>query len=95
MPIGRPTQAVVLGGGLAGMLAATVLARHADTVTIIERDRLPDGPVHRKGVPQGHHTHVLLAGGARAIDELLPGITEELINQGAQYIWDRVAVATA
>jgi phytoene dehydrogenase-like protein len=44
MPTGRTTHGLVLGGGLAGMLAALVLARHLDAVTIVERDRLSDGP---------------------------------------------------
>jgi 2-polyprenyl-6-methoxyphenol hydroxylase-like FAD-dependent oxidoreductase len=86
MPTGKPSHAVVLGGGLAGTLAAAVLARHTDMVTIIERDRLPDEPVHRSGTPQSRHTHVLVAGGARALDELLPGTTRELLDHGAQHI---------
>jgi 2-polyprenyl-6-methoxyphenol hydroxylase-like FAD-dependent oxidoreductase len=81
-----PVHAVVLGGGLAGTLAAVVLARHADAVTIVEQDHLPDGPEHRRGLPQGHHTHVLLAGGAVALDQLLPGTTAELYERGAQHI---------
>ncbi|MEV6242684.1 FAD-dependent monooxygenase [Lentzea sp. NPDC051838] len=86
MPTGKPSHAVVLGGGLAGTLAATVLTRHVDVVTIIERDRLPDGPVHRGGTPQAYHTHVLVSGGARALDELLPDTTRELLDHGAQHI---------
>ncbi|MEK8170147.1 hypothetical protein NKH77_11430 [Streptomyces sp. M19] len=31
------------------MLAATVLARYVDTVTVLDRDRFPDGPELRKG----------------------------------------------
>ncbi|HZN11668.1 MAG TPA: 2-polyprenyl-6-methoxyphenol hydroxylase-like oxidoreductase, partial [Blastocatellia bacterium] len=42
--IGRGRQAVVIGGSLAGMLAARVLSRHFARVTIVERDRLPEGP---------------------------------------------------
>ena len=33
-----PSHAVVLGGSLAGLLAARVLADHFDHVTLIERD---------------------------------------------------------
>ena len=68
------------------MLAAAVLARHTDSVTIIERDRLPDGPADRKGTPHARHTHVLVSGGARALEELLPGTTQALLDHGAQYI---------
>ncbi|MEV6547235.1 FAD-dependent monooxygenase [Streptomyces sp. NPDC051597] len=76
-------HAVVIGGSLAGLLAAQVLAEHAERVTIVERDRLPDGPKARGGVPQSRHTHVLIPGGQRAYDTLLPGFCEELMAHGA------------
>ncbi|MFC0845183.1 FAD-dependent oxidoreductase [Streptomyces noboritoensis] len=76
-------HAVVIGASLAGLLAAQVLADHADRVTVVERDRLPDGPEPRGGVPQSRHTHVLIPGGQRAYDALLPGFTDELMAHGA------------
>ncbi|MET9428981.1 MULTISPECIES: FAD-dependent monooxygenase [unclassified Streptomyces] len=76
-------HAVVIGGSLAGLLAARVLADHAERVTIVERDRFPEGPEPRAGVPQGRHIHVLLDSGRRALDELLPGVVDELRAQGA------------
>ncbi|WP_158851322.1 FAD-dependent oxidoreductase [Saccharothrix deserti] len=79
------TRALVLGGGLAGMLAASVLAEHVDRVTIIDRDRFTDDG-HRGGAPQTRHTHVLMAGGSRALDELLPGFTAGLVEAGAHHI---------
>jgi flavin-dependent dehydrogenase len=77
------TAAVVLGGGFAGVLAAAVLARHADEVVLAERGRYPQGPDLRAGLPQAHHNHVLVTAGARALDELLPGTTAELLARGA------------
>ncbi|WP_182902193.1 NAD(P)/FAD-dependent oxidoreductase [Microbispora sp. H10830] len=77
------SRAVVLGGGLAGVLAATVLAGHADEVVLIEGDRYPSGPRPRRGLPQSHHSHVLVAGGARALDALLPGTVDALLANGA------------
>ncbi|SHI25384.1 FAD-dependent oxidoreductase [Streptomyces sp. 3214.6] len=79
----RPTTAVVLGGSLAGMLAAAALASVADRVTVVERDELPVGPHPRKGLPQARHVHQLWSGGARAVEELLPGVTERLREAGA------------
>ncbi len=76
-------HAVVVGGSIAGLLAAHVLAGHADRVTVVERDRLPEGAGPRPGVPQGRHPHVLLEGGQRALDTLLPGFAEELRAAGA------------
>jgi 2-polyprenyl-6-methoxyphenol hydroxylase-like FAD-dependent oxidoreductase len=79
----RQKSAVVLGGGLTGMVAAAVLAQHVETVTVIERDRLPDSPKQRPGVPQARHTHTLMDGGARALDSLLPGFLDRLTAAGA------------
>ncbi|GHH11727.1 FAD-dependent oxidoreductase [Streptomyces lanatus] len=76
-------HAVVVGGSLAGMLAAHVLAGHADRVTVVERDRLPEGTASRPGVPQGRHPHVLLEGGQVALESLLPGFVAELRAAGA------------
>ncbi|MFC8434725.1 NAD(P)/FAD-dependent oxidoreductase [Streptomyces sp. NPDC057253] len=72
-----------MGGSLAGLLAAHALAGHADRVTVVERDRLPDGPKPRPGVPQGRHPHVLLKGGQTALESLLPGFLTELREAGA------------
>ncbi|MEV4218364.1 FAD-dependent oxidoreductase [Nonomuraea sp. NPDC049725] len=78
------TRALVLGGGLAGVLAAAVLARHAGEVLLVEGDHYPPGPLPRRGLPQSRHSHVLVSGGARALDELLPGTVAELLARGAQ-----------
>ncbi|QKW05103.1 FAD-dependent monooxygenase [Streptomyces sp. NA04227] len=81
------THAVVLGGGLTGMLTSAVLARHLDRVTVVERDVLPEGPELRKGVPQARHAHLLWSGGARAIDAVLPGTVKQLIAEGAHRLY--------
>ncbi|MDI3386269.1 FAD-dependent monooxygenase [Streptomyces sp. B-S-A8] len=81
-PVGQK-RAVVVGGSLAGLLAAHVLTEHADRVTVVERDRLHSEPVPRPGVPQSRHTHVLVDGGQRALDELLPGFMDELRAAGS------------
>ncbi|MFI9645357.1 FAD-dependent oxidoreductase [Streptomyces sp. NPDC052040] len=81
-PAARRT-AVVIGGGMTGMLAAAVLARHAD-VTVVERDHLPDGPAPRKGLPQARHAHILWSGGVKALEELLPGVVGLLVARGAR-----------
>lgn len=77
-----PHHAVVIGGSMAGLLVAAVLAEHA-TVTIIDADTLPDSPAPRRGLPQARHVHVMWSGGARAIEEILPGITEDWTAAGA------------
>lgn len=82
------TQAVVLGAGMAGLLAARVLSDFFDTVTVVERDTLSDGPAQRPGVPQGKHLHSCLTGGTRILDELFPGILTELADAGAVVVDD-------
>jgi 2-polyprenyl-6-methoxyphenol hydroxylase-like FAD-dependent oxidoreductase len=76
-------HAVVLGGSIAGSLAARVLSDAYRTVTVIDRDALfgADGP--RRAVPQGHHIHALLARGQQILDEHFPGFTDELVAAGA------------
>jgi 2-polyprenyl-6-methoxyphenol hydroxylase-like FAD-dependent oxidoreductase len=76
-------HAVVLGGSMAGLLAARVLAEHFRKVTIVERDHLATDGLPRRGAPQGRHAHVLLPRGAEIIEELFPGILLELCRGGA------------
>jgi 2-polyprenyl-6-methoxyphenol hydroxylase-like FAD-dependent oxidoreductase len=75
-------RAVVLGASMAGMLAARVLADAYAQVTVIDRDELPETPMHRRGVPHGRHIHGLLARGQQALEELFPGLTAELVTHG-------------
>ncbi|WP_159775118.1 FAD-dependent monooxygenase [Streptomyces sp. HM190] len=82
---GAGRRAVVVGAGLAGLLAAAALRDHAE-VTVVERDALPEGPEARKGVPQARHAHLLWSGGARAMEDLLPGVTEAWLAAGARRI---------
>ena len=65
-------HSIVLGASMAGLLAARALSDFFDTVTVVERDMLPDDPVNRRGVPQGRHPHGLLARCALALEELFP-----------------------
>ncbi|MFD7256134.1 pyridine nucleotide-disulfide oxidoreductase [Streptomyces sp. NPDC059874] len=85
-PSGGP-RAVVLGGGLAGTLAAAALAPYVAEVLVIERDAvLPETAAPRPRLPQAAHAHMLWAGGADAIEELLPGTTATWLKAGAHRI---------
>lgn len=74
--------ALVIGGSMAGLLAARVLADHFDRVLVVERDRFPESPESRKGVPQGRHAHALLARGERVLSRFFPGIADDLVAGG-------------
>jgi 2-polyprenyl-6-methoxyphenol hydroxylase-like FAD-dependent oxidoreductase len=76
-------HAVVIGGSIAGLLAARVLTDYAERITIIERDQYPDQPHSRKGVPQGRHVHTLLMRGSSELEQLFPGIRSDLTAAGA------------
>ncbi|MFC9943270.1 FAD-dependent oxidoreductase [Streptomyces pratensis] len=76
-------HAVVIGGSMSGLMAARVLTDHFSTVTVLDRDSLPDGPCSRRGVPHAEHGHALLLGGKRKLEELFPGIGAELLSGGA------------
>jgi 2-polyprenyl-6-methoxyphenol hydroxylase-like FAD-dependent oxidoreductase len=79
----RSERAVVLGAGMGGLLAAAALSEAYTEITIVDRDVLPDGDAPRRAVPQGRHAHALLPAGHLCMEELLPGLTGELLARGA------------
>jgi 2-polyprenyl-6-methoxyphenol hydroxylase-like FAD-dependent oxidoreductase len=83
MSSSRRGQAVVLGGSMAGMLAARVLSESYSRVTLVERDVLPAKPAERRSIPQSCHLHVLLRRGLDILEELFPGLQDELLAHGA------------
>jgi 2-polyprenyl-6-methoxyphenol hydroxylase-like FAD-dependent oxidoreductase len=78
--------AIVVGAGLGGLSAARVLSDYFDEVMILDRDELPDDAIPRPGVPQGKHPHFLQAGGLKALENLFPGLGNELMRAGAEPI---------
>lgn len=82
-PADRRERAIVVGGSMAGLLAARILADHFREVLLLEADEFPSSAVQRRGVPQGPHSHALLAGGLQIFDELFPGFSDDLATAGA------------
>jgi 2-polyprenyl-6-methoxyphenol hydroxylase-like FAD-dependent oxidoreductase len=78
-------HAIVIGASMGGLLAARALADHFEEVILVERDTLPETHEPRKGVPQGRHAHELLARGREVLDQFFPGLSEEMVGQGALY----------
>lgn len=86
VPARAGTHAVVIGAGIAGLLAARVLGDHFEAVTIVDRDHLPQEASPRAGVPQASHLHGLLARGHAILEQLFPGLDAELAATGAPLV---------
>jgi 2-polyprenyl-6-methoxyphenol hydroxylase-like FAD-dependent oxidoreductase len=76
-------HAVVIGGSIAGLMTARVLAQFFATVTVIERDHIDPHPALHKSIPQGNHLHGLLLGGQQVMATLYPGFLERLERLGS------------
>ncbi|WP_231986347.1 NAD(P)/FAD-dependent oxidoreductase [Mycobacterium sp. E2479] len=75
---------------MAGLVAARTLSEFFHTVTVVERDPLPDispeTAAARRGVPQGRHLHALLPRGGQVLEQLFPGLLDEMAVNGANYL---------
>ncbi|MFI9834557.1 FAD-dependent monooxygenase [Streptomyces sp. NPDC051913] len=76
------SHTVVIGGSVAGLLAARALSTSFDHVTVVERDAFPAHTVPRRGVPQGRQVHALLTRGAVGLDGLFPGFIDAMTTAG-------------
>lgn len=80
------SHAVVIGGSMAGLLAARVLADGYERVTLLERDPMPERSVARRGTPQASHVHAMLEPARVILNELFPGYSRELCSAGGVVI---------
>ena len=76
------SRVVVLGGSMAGLLAARVLSEHFTEVVLVDRDALIGVTGYRRGVPHGRHAHGLVARGQQILEAQFPGLTEDLGRAG-------------
>jgi 2-polyprenyl-6-methoxyphenol hydroxylase-like FAD-dependent oxidoreductase len=76
-------RAVVIGGSVAGLMTARVLAHHFESVTVLDRDVIEDRPALHRSIPQGHHYHALLLGGQQVLSSLFDGFADDLHALGA------------
>jgi 2-polyprenyl-6-methoxyphenol hydroxylase-like FAD-dependent oxidoreductase len=82
-------NAVVIGSGMGGLVAAQLLTEHFDQVVVLERDNLSgstEDAGFRSGVPQGRHPHLLLAGGQQLLEDIFPGLSDDLSRAGAEWV---------
>jgi 2-polyprenyl-6-methoxyphenol hydroxylase-like FAD-dependent oxidoreductase len=81
---------VVMGGGVAGLAAAVLLARKGHRVTLIERDQLwSDGAAEdapewsRPGIPHFLQPHAFIPRGRSELRQHLPDVYAALLDAGA------------
>lgn len=82
-PLKSQEKAIVIGGGIAGLLTARVLSDYYREVMIVERDELPEEPSSRPGTPQAFHPHRVLPRGGMIMERFFPGYVDDLLAQGA------------
>ncbi|RLK09661.1 2-polyprenyl-6-methoxyphenol hydroxylase-like FAD-dependent oxidoreductase [Micromonospora sp. M71_S20] len=78
MPEQLVPRAVVLGGSLAGLLAANVLSEVYPEVLVVDRDELAGVEGPRRGVPHGRHAHGLVARGQQILEQQFPGLLADM-----------------
>jgi 2-polyprenyl-6-methoxyphenol hydroxylase-like FAD-dependent oxidoreductase len=83
MPDRLGKHAVVIGGSIAGLMAARVLSDYFAQVTVLDRDHIEAQTAVHKSVPQGNHLHALMLGGQQVLSSLFPDFTDRLQQLGA------------
>jgi 2-polyprenyl-6-methoxyphenol hydroxylase-like FAD-dependent oxidoreductase len=82
----KEDKSIVIGGGIAGLLASRVLSEHFTNVVLIEKDHYPENAGPRNGTPQVNHVHVLLMKGKQILTDLFPNLERNLLDKGAHKI---------
>ncbi len=86
-----PQNIAIVGGGMAGLLAALLLARDGHRITVLERDDT-DVPAtadeafdhwDRRGAAHARQSHAILARLRRILRERAPDVLDALLAQGA------------
>ncbi|MFJ4215977.1 FAD-dependent oxidoreductase, partial [Streptomyces hydrogenans] len=76
-------RAVVMGGSYAGLFAARVLCDLAEEMVVVEPDAIGEDGLGRR-TPQRRQLHALLSMGHRRLERWFPGVTDELVRDGAR-----------
>lgn len=86
---GKPNRhAIVIGGSIAGIMAAKALVDYFDKVTVLERD--DHHPMeflsYRPRASQTGQPHHLLQGGQEVINKLFPDFIDDFTKAGGNYV---------
>lgn len=76
-------KSIVIGGSIAGLLAARVLSDYYTEVLILDKDELPTEPQERLGTPHAFHPHRFTARGKMITERFFPGFENDLVANGA------------
>ncbi|MCY9659264.1 FAD-dependent monooxygenase [Paenibacillus chondroitinus] len=76
-------KAIVIGGSMAGLMAARVLSSYYEEVLLIDKDEFPQHPADRNGAPHGFHPHRFTQRGKMITEQLFPGYEEDLVALGS------------
>jgi 2-polyprenyl-6-methoxyphenol hydroxylase-like FAD-dependent oxidoreductase len=76
-------HAVVVGAGPAGLAAALALGRHAERVTVVERDDVADRLGVRSCARPGPHAQLVGVTALAALERLVPGFRDDAVAAGA------------
>lgn len=88
---GNLDRAVIIGGGIAGLMAAKMLAEFYKEVVIVDKDDFPEQAKNRLGVPQSFQPHRLTPRGRMIMERLFPGLNDELLASGAPSSLNKIA----
>ncbi|WP_274652762.1 NAD(P)/FAD-dependent oxidoreductase [Paenibacillus humicola] len=76
-------KAIVIGGGIAGLMTARVFSVFFEEVLIVDKDEFPLHPADRPGLPHGFHPHRFTFRGKMITEQLFPGYEEALKALGS------------
>lgn len=86
---GKAERAIIIGGGIGGLLTARVLSTYYKEVLIVDKDTFPERPDNRSGTPQAFHPHRFTQRGKLITDRLFPGYENDLVAQGAPSVLNK------